>query len=310
MKIFILLAFLFSISAQAAVYTRQHSDTIVSDKVVLSDDLNDELDAIQTAVNGIDSGNITDGTVLAEDQAATSSALFLSRKQGCHLSRSSTTIIQINPPCEIFHNSLRGIITATAQVNLTDDLDTGAAATGTNYFVYGAPNTSASIDFQISATEPEVLNRTKLGDSTRRYIGSFRSDGSTATNIVDFVQVGNVVEFVSDSAFISLDSKTFTSSDAVYNWNAPNFIRDLLFTYEIDPGSYQSICIVDFTDISQRLSVYANSEADRIQTWPWPVPIIPNTNGPQITAKFTAISTCRNVRIGFRGWVEPMELHE
>lgn len=305
-------AFIYSV-AEAAVYTRQHSDTIVSDENILASDINDELDAIAVVVNGIDSGNITDNSILYEDHAATSSAKVNSRKHGCKLSLSGSTVIQINPPCDIVHNSLRGTISATASVNLTDDIDTGAAATGTNYFVYGAANSSAGIDFQISATEPEIKTRSKIGDSTKRYIGSFRSDNSTATNIVDFIKNGVKTIFNISPTTVAdqLDSQTLGSSQTLPGtyWESPGFVRELLFNYEIDASSFPAICRIVFGN-NPIFVVEANANDYIVNTLEAPVWVLNDVNRTRRLVQYQSVSNCNNVRLMMRGWIEPLELHQ
>lgn len=182
MKQAILLLLMVSTVAYGSIYQRQHADTIVSDKKILADDLNDEFNAILTAVNTIDSTNITDGSLTATDFAATSTGVTLNKKSGCDFSVSSDTSgtknVDIKPPCEIFMDGTRGFITATETISLLTNQDGFAPGFSTYYYIYASRN-SASLSFQFSTTPPTLATARKNTNSNARYVGTVRTCDAT-----------------------------------------------------------------------------------------------------------------------------------
>lgn len=184
MKSFFLLVILtFSAVAYGSVYTRQHSATIVDGKKILASDLNDEFNAIATAVNSIDSSNTTSGGLGSVSFAATSSAISLNKKTGCDFSVladfTGTKTVQIKPPCEIFIDGNRGFITATTSISILTDQDGFAPSFATFYYIYASRN-SSSLSFQFSTTAPTLATTRKQTNSNAKYVGTIRTcDAST-----------------------------------------------------------------------------------------------------------------------------------
>lgn len=307
---FLLLAFLyFSLAANAAVYTRQHSDTIVDGKKIIADDINDELDAIAAAVNSIDSGNISDGSILTEDFAATSSATFTTRKRGCLFTTPSSNklAIEINPPCEILHDSKRGTLVATRQITISSNGLGDFAATGTVYYIYGNATASAEISFHFSRTPPNVLTASKANDPKQRFIGSTITS-QASTNFIDMIHTGTRYFLNSiDEQDDIYDPVPLSTSQQTKYWRIPEFARRATFAYEIDPGNNSSAtCIVNF-------NVPVEVQASNATAMRGVLTYEPFVNAGDRNVKrlvdYDAVSNCSGISLGVKGWEEPQSLH-
>lgn len=220
-----------------------------------ADKVDAEFDNIIATVNGnLDSDNFADGAIATADIAA--SAVIASKiaagavtlpklatgtavttwlhdyRKGCGLNFASGGEIFIGTPCELVVDGSKGRITATQSVYTLTGMDTGSIAANKVYYVYGAPNASNSIDFQISLATPTVTTARKSSDSTKRYLGSLRTQFST-TKVSDFVQQRSrylVFDVASGngSAIASASMGTLGGSGVTGWFNVPPFSKSVL----------------------------------------------------------------------------------
>ncbi len=256
MRLFFIFFFIICLNATSATISRQHADTIQSGKKINASDINDELNTIQNAINGaLDTDNLLDGGVASADIAdfaivtskiATASSGYIKNKKvGCTLSPNGTisTTIDVRAPCELYIDGVRGTLSATSSVSLVSDLDTGAAAADTFYFVYGLI-TDGIISLEASVTEPLVNTTRKNGTSTKKYIGSVKTRGGD-TNILKFKQIGNHIIFSEPSQTTNISVVMGTGSRQSKQLSPlPGFVDGVvMFLLATDTSS----CSVEYT---------------------------------------------------------------
>lgn len=323
-NLLIFLSVLIPTAAFGAAYVRQHSDTIVSDRKILASDLSDEFNAIVTSVNGIDSSNITDGSLTATDFAATSTAVTLNKKAGCDFSVSSdgsgVKSVDIKPPCEVFMDGLRGFITATESISLISNLSDGGIASKKFFHIY-AQRSGSDLNFHFSEVAPTLATARKRTVSTDRYIGTVRTCDSTH-DIVRFRRAGaNRFQWVQgndgsgnnracasgnltalESLIATLDSHTVTGS-----FTTPNTFESVMLRYRVDVGTpFNGQCEFGMNDgvATQQIVVIATGgNVGMINT---PVDPADISN-----ARIRNIDDCNlggDLRVV--GWEEPYSLHQ
>lgn len=307
-----------------ALASRQHSDTIVEDKLVVGSDVADELDHLVGVINTLDSANVADGTIVAADAAATSSLFSADRKLGCNIERitaiSGLKTIQINPPCELVIDGIRGVLSATTSVNMIDDLE-GTLSTSTFYYVYG--NVDAGVlTFEVSENEPVVGTARKSTDSTYKYIGTVRTQDATQ-DLAQFRQVGNqfFLEPIDatevDGIVTGLVATPPTGGVAAgtdQTLSVPRHIREvwLKWTAFFD-ASYPAHCAFYLqNDIEPYFNAIAAGTGSQSGFIPKPVPV--QLDGALVELNDVAIENIANCTQGgnvrVRGWVDPPYFHK
>ena len=315
MRLFFLFLFIICLNATGGTISRQHSDTIQSGKKINASDLNDEFNTIHAVINGaIDTDNILDGGVASADLAAfsvvtskiatASSAYIKNSKIGCMTSSADTTTTQIRLPCEVYMDGVRGTLTATESVTLVgnEDLDTGSVIADTWYFIY-VSIINGVLGFEISVTEPEIATTRKIGDSTRKYIGSMRSTGG-AGQIQGFSQDNNVYQFSTTTVISSL-SKTLTTTSTTRVFDIPGIFTNLYFQSSFGDSPPEE-CVVRLNDY---VFIYNTGAAFDIYINPHPIPIFP----PDFSVKtkfLDPVGTCSSLVISIKGYIEDAALHQ
>lgn len=312
MKQAILALFFVSTLAYGAIYQRQHADTIVSDKKILADDLNDEFNAILTAVNGIDASNIVNGSIGVNQLAATSSAVMTNRKIGCGLAYAGITpSVNVEPPCEIAIDGVRGVITATENVSAVTDLENGTLAAQTFYYVY-ARISGASLDFKMSVTPPVSATTRKVGDSTAKYVGTVRT-GNGTSNFMAFFQNGN--EFVFDTSDVTIDSTpgtlaaTLTTSQSNFTTGTPPHFESVLLRYSAYVSGFPAQCEFQVSNAFPSYHAIVIATGGHIGVVPFWVPL--QASGTLTAMKYVNRDDCitgGDVRV--LGWQDPLSFHE
>lgn len=309
---YILPFILLTTTANATPYVRQHADTIVADKKIKASDLNDEFNAIATAVNNIDSSNISDGSLTANDFAATSSAVSLNKKTGCRFfSTQDVTgnkLVSITPPCEIFMDGLRGFITATSTISLLSNLADGSLSSASYYYIYATRNT-ASLGFQFSQTIPDLVTNRKSSDSTARYVGFVRTQDASS-DIVRFNQNMNEFFWSQDSDVVKAGLiATPTTISGAFSLSVPKTVSDVLLKYQAyTTTTFPAQCEFSVSDIRPRYQAIVTATGGNTGVVPIWVPL---SDSQTITAFFRNIKECvtgGDLRV--IGWRDRFSLHE
>jgi len=321
MKKWIFSLLLITSIAMAGTYTRQAEDNIVDGLRIDAADINNELDAIQSAVNAIDTTNVTDGSLTTDDYAATRSAVVLDKKYGCELQRSATDSVQVLRPCELVISGSRSLLTATQTVSLATDLDTGSGAAGTYYYVYGADN-SGDITFEFSTTAPQYVNSKKTGDTSKKYIGVVRTLDSSV-DIMDFKQYGNkfmweLTYTEGQDALTNLQlNRNATDASSDSSFVTPLSAQAYILQYEAFVNAFPGQCSFEYTEAGNGHSNYfqaivlATGNNGHVGYFPNPVPAADIGGfGPAINVNVNDISNCHSGRVTIRGWIDPAHFHQ
>lgn len=315
-QLIILVLFTISAVAYGSIYTRQHSATIVNGKKILASDLNDEFNAIATAVNNIDGSNVTNGSLGVNVFAATSSAVSLNKKSGCTFSTAQditgTKTIEIAPPCEIFIDGTRGYITATQSISLLSDLVDGSLATANFYYIYATRNSSAALTFTFSQEPPILATARKLTDSSARYVGTVRTCDAT-TDIVTistrkqapnhFAWSPGLCNGAPDDSLTGLIATANTVSAP--NLTVPNTFKSLeMKATAYTDASYPAQCSFEATSFPAAHEPVVVATGGNVSLVPFGV--LPSSGFTvQNTANCTVGGDLRVV-----GWWEPVSLHQ
>lgn len=246
---------LFSSVAFGSIYVRQHAADIQPGKKIEADDLNDEFNAIATAVNSINGDNVVNGSLGVNAFAATSSAVSLNKKTGCDFSMLSDVTgvksVNIKPPCEVFIDGTRGFITATQSINLLTNQDGFAPGFATFYYIYASRN-SSSLSFQFSATPPTLATTRKSTNSNAKYVGTVRTCDAT-TDLVSVTREGaNQFAFgtcgASGFAVASTNLVSISSGSAGANLSTvvPNTFQSVQLKYSAYVGPFPAQCQFNF----------------------------------------------------------------
>lgn len=299
--LFILIPFL----AYGGIISRQHSDTIQSGKKIIADDLNDEFNVIHNEINGsLDTNNIADESLLIDDIAQTESAYVLNSKRGCDFDRATAGEISIRPPCEIYLDGKRGAITATESVIVAASLDTGSLSAATFYYVYGFINND-EIDFEISATVPLVRTTRKTGDTTRRFIGTIRTEDAD-TDVSLFSKNGNRYYFRGTRPTTGLQSALSTSAaDTIFT--LPNTTESVILEYATTVGGTDAVCLITPYDVFPAIQYRSGASAAGDDIYPFPVPVF---DGILLNSSYTNTNNCSSVTITVFGYIEHQNLHQ
>jgi len=315
MKKWIFSLLLITSIAMAGTYTRQAEDNIVDGLKINAADLNNEFDAIQSAVNAIDTTNVTDGSLTSDDYAATSTAVITNRKLGCETQRAGTSSVNVLKPCELSIDGVRSILTADTSVSLITDLDTGAMATSTFYYIYGSDN-SGGISFEFSTTEPDYDDARKSGTDTKKYIAAVRTMDDDL-DIIDYQQIGerfiwnvdDVSESAGAEADLQLNFVTTVNATSSSSFVTPTFIDAALLQYEAFASSFSAQCNFVFplnTHLHQfQAIVVATGSNGHIGYIPFPVEAVSG----EVTMNIKDVSNCESGRVTFRGWIDPPHFH-
>lgn len=314
MKRFLLLVLAtFSAVAYGSIYTRQHSADIVAGKKIEADDLNDEFNAIATAVNSIDGSNVTNGSLGVNAFAATSSAIALNKKTGCDLAVSSdgsgtTHTVQIKPPCEIYMDGERGFITATQSITIINDGDGYAPAVSTFYHVY-ASRSSSSLTFHFSTTNPTLATTRKQTNSSAKYVGTVRTCDAT-TALVSLRREGANKFFFAGSCPIGNAmpiSGVIATANAVTsgpNLTVPNTVERVIMKYQMYVSGFPAGCGINASSFPATHDVAVIATNGHTGIMPFAI-------SPSSGFLINNVSNCwvgGDLRIV--GWYEPISLHQ
>lgn len=302
--------------AYGSVYTRQHSATIVEGKRILADDLNDEFNAIATAVNSVDSSNITDGSLTATDAAATSSLVITNRRSGCLIERAAdqpgNKAVFVRTPCEIVMDGVRMVLTATATVSLVSNLESSSTLHQAMYYYLYATRNSASMLFGFSQTAPNLSTSRKIGDTNSRYIGTVRT-GDATQDIVAFETVGAGTYIWHDNTDgLSYASRnltaTLTSSSADYTVDMPAHFKAVKLRSTSFTDGFPAQCQYTAGN-STKFQVSLEATDGNVQLMPEWVPV--TASGTLSGLKFDNIKNCfSGGKLQVQGWQEPLSLHQ
>lgn len=314
--IFLVLATL-STAAYGSIYVRQHAATIQPGKPIKASDLNDEFNAIATAVNSIDGANIVNGSIGVNAFAATSSAITLNKKMGCRMSILAdvfgTKSIRIYPPCEINMDGVRGFITATQSASLLTDLTDGSLAVSTFYYVYATINSSAGLSFSFSDVAPTLSTTRKRTNSSAKYVGTIRTCDAT-TDIVSFTNnatVANEINIFPSSCLGGSDSltgmiATANASSPGYFGSLPETISYMKLGYTAFAGpSYPAQCVYDAGGTGKYNAIVVAATGNNVG-----IMSEPGFNGNGGITVGNAANCAAGGSAKIVGWWEPPSLHQ
>lgn len=318
MKAFILLILAtVSTVAYGSIYVRQHAASIQPGKKILASDLNDEFNAIATAVNSIDGSNIVSGSIGVNALAATSSAITLNKKFGCRMSilvdATGTKSINVYPPCEINMDGVRGYVTATQSASLLTDLTEGSLAFSTFYYVYATINSSAGLTFKFSTTAPSLITTRKSTDTSAKYVGTIRTCDAT-TDIVTFTsnfQAANQVNIFPSSCLGGSDSltgmiATGNAGSPGYFGTLPETIRYMKLGYTAFAGpSYPAQCVYNAGGMGNYNAIVVAATGNNTG-----IMSEPGFNGNGGVSVGNAANCAAGGSAKIVGWWEPPQLHQ
>lgn len=344
-RIIIALIFFWGSLSMGAVVVRQHTATIQPDLPILATDLNDEFNALVAGINGIDSTNVTGGSLTQTNFAATSTAISLNKRTGCRM-RPATDItltggvglsqVSIEPPCEIFMDGVRGFITATQTIALTTNMDNGLTPNPkTFYFVYATRNNS-SLLFEFSANAPDITTARMAGTAATqtgaRYIGTVRTldQSNTAGSnawIANFIQDGNHGYWSQDTVVpnILLSSGStvpqqglvgaLTTATASVTLTVPqHFVRGK-FRYRGFPSAFPAGCNFNFSgfDLSYQSVVVATGNNNNVGIVPYWIRIASENSAVRSIPAASMANNSGSCFLGdltLMGWEEPLTLYQ
>lgn len=212
----LLLLFLLTFSLHASAGTVSRVTDFVPGTKAEADEVDAEFDNIISAINGnldadnlaagaiataqignsaITSQKILDNTITIDDIATNAGAYVYNRRVGCQLEDTATgdKIFKVLTPCEVVINGVRAALTATQNVSVVTNMDSGSPSVATWHYVYVKSNTGTPT-FEVSLTNPDMSTAKKIGDTTSRYLGAIRT-GAATTDVLTFRKNRNEFRF-------------------------------------------------------------------------------------------------------------------
>ncbi len=224
---FLLLGLLFCLNAEAVQVSRI---TEFEDNTrIRADQVNDEFDNIISAIND------NDGSVY-------------NRRIGCvltgnHSGTGGVKGFDVTLPCELIVNGEHGSLSASQNISVLNNIDTGSPSVATWHAVY-ARVSSGNIVFHTSLTAPDITTGKKSNDSDARYIGAVRT-GAATTDIVFFRTNAQGNEYrlysVSPVTYTHFTNTLTTTTTADYITDGPNWGKESIFQPKA-VGSATGIC--------------------------------------------------------------------